>query len=113
MTEVEQLQEENEKLKKMCAKLMEFIETNGSAKLYYALNAKASEMADVLNRKSLTEISLDDPKDKTFDRLKVIWNDSASLSSAIKELGISAGITGDAEKDTKKPFNDRLADNRD
>jgi len=44
---------------------------------------------------------LDDPKDKTFDRLKIIWNDSSSLAEAIKSLEQTAGITGDEEKDTK------------
>ena len=88
-------------------------EQNGAAKLFYALNRKANEMADLLNRTNLVNLSLDDPKDKTFERLKVIWNDSASISNAIKELGISAGVTQDEEKDVKrKPFNDTLAENR-
>jgi hypothetical protein len=56
---------------------------------------------------------LDDPKDKTFERLKVIWNDSASISAAIKELGISAGVTGDEQKDVvKKPFVETIAESR-
>ena len=50
-------------------------EQNGAAKLYYSLNRKANEMADLLNRHNLANMVLDDPKDKTFDRLKVIWND--------------------------------------
>lgn len=74
-------------------------EENGVAKLYYALNRKAWEMADILNSTNLKSVSLDDPKDKTFDRLKVIWNDSASISLAVKALGDSAGITGIEEKD--------------
>lgn len=74
-------------------------EENGVAKLYYALNRKAWEMADILNSTNLKSVSLDDPKDKTFDRLKVIWNDSASISLAVKALGDSAGITGDEAKD--------------
>jgi hypothetical protein len=89
-------------------------EENGVAKLYYALNRKAWEMADILNSTNLKNVNLDDPKDKTFDRLKVIWNDSASISEAVKSLGDSAGITGDENKDvSKKPFLETLALKRD
>lgn len=94
-------------------KKLSLYEQNGSAKLYYALNRKANEMADLLNKTNLSTLTLDDAKDKTFERLKVIWNDSASLSTAIKELGSAAGITGDEKKDTeRKPFNDRIAESR-
>jgi hypothetical protein len=52
-------------------------------------------------------------KDKTFERLKVIWNDSASISAAIKDLGISAGVTGDEQKDiVKKPFVETIAESQ-
>lgn len=89
-------------------------EQNGSAKLYYALNRKANEMADLLNKTNLGNLVLEDAKDKTFERLKIIWNDSASISTAIKELGEAAGVTGDEKKDTeRKPFLDTLAIKRD
>ena len=88
-------------------------EQNGAAKLFYALNRKANEMADLLNKTNISNLLLDDPKDKTFERLKVIWNDSASISAAIKELGISAGVTGDEQKDVvKKPFVETIAESR-
>lgn len=77
-------------------------EENGVAKLYYALNRKAWEMADILNDTNLKNVSLDDPKDKTFDRLKVLWNDAASISVAVKTLGETAGVTGDEEGDIRK-----------
>jgi hypothetical protein len=88
-------------------------EQNGAAKLYYSLNRKMNEMADLMNKTNLSTLLLDDPKDKTFERLKVIWNDAASIAVAIKTLGDSAGVTGDEKKDVeKKPFNDRLAMDR-
>jgi len=88
-------------------------EQNGAAKLYYSLNRKANEMADLLNKHNLGTMTIDDPKDKTFDRLKVIWNDATGLGVAIKGLGEVAGITGNEEKDiAKKPFNDRIAESR-
>lgn len=85
-------------------------EENGAAKLYYSLNRKMNEMADLMNSKILSQLSIDDPKDKTFDRLKVIWNDAASIAVAVKTLGEVAGVTGDEKKDIeKKPFNERIA----
>jgi hypothetical protein len=41
-------------------------EENGAAKLFYALNRKANEMADLLNKTNLSHLLLEDPKDKTF-----------------------------------------------
>lgn len=86
-------------------------EEDGIAKLYYSLNRKAWEMADILNSTNLKTVSLEDPKDKTFDRLKVIWNDASSISTAVKELSSLTGITGDEEKDVSKrvSFLDRNA----
>lgn len=92
---------------------LKLYEQNGAAKLYYALNRKMNEMADLMNRNNLGTMTIDDPKDKTFDRLKVIWNDASNIAVAAKTLGEVAGVTGDEKKDTeRKPFNDRIADNR-
>jgi hypothetical protein len=85
------------------AQKVELYEQNGAAKLFYALNRKMNEMAERLNATSLVTITLDDPKDKTFDRLKVIWNDAASIASAVKALGDTANITNDETKDTSSP----------
>lgn len=79
-------------------------EGNGAAKLFYALNRKMAEMADRLNNTDLKTITLDDPKDKTFDRLKVIWNDAASIATAVKTLGETANISNDETKDTSTPI---------
>jgi len=81
-------------------KVIALYEQNGGAKLFYALNRKMNEMADMLNKSNLGTLDLTDPKDKTFERLKVVWNDSASIATAVKTLGDTAGITNDEEKDT-------------
>lgn len=85
-------------------KKVNYYEQNGAAKLFYALNRKAAEMAERLNNTNLVTLTLDDPKDKTFDRIKVIWNDAASIATAIKSLGETAGITTDETLDTNKPI---------
>ncbi len=88
-------------------------EQNGAAKLYYALNRKMNEMADMLNKHNLATMEVDDAKSKTFDRLKVIWNDASGIAQGVKSLGDLAGVTGSEEKDiNKKPFLDKIADTR-
>ena len=92
---------------------LDLYEQNGAAKLYYSLNRKMNEMANVMNKTNLTNLALDDPKDKTFDRLKVIWNDASSIATAVKALGELAGVTNDEAKDiSRKPFVDTIADPR-
>ena len=92
---------DTDKIKELEAKLKQY-EQNGPAKLFYALNRKAAEMAERLNKTDLVTINLDDPKDKTFDRIKVIWNDAASIATAIKSLGETAGVTNNEMFDTNK-----------
>lgn len=82
-------------------RLVQQYEENGLAKLYYSLSRKMWEMAELLNDTNLKNLNLDDPKDKTFDRLKVIWKDAADLAAAVKTLGDVAGVTGNEEKDIK------------
>lgn len=89
-----------DKIKELEAKVSLY-EQDGVAKLYYSLNRKAGEMADLMNSNNLKNLDIDDPKSKTFDRLKVIWNDAASIATAVKQLGEIAGVTGDEQKDTK------------
>lgn len=103
MTELEK--ELTEKLKRY--------ENNGAAKLYYSLNRKMNEMADMLNRHNLANMDVDDAKSKTFDRLKVIWNDAASIAQGVRSLGDLAGVTGNETKDVaRKPFVDLIAETR-
>jgi len=81
-------------------------EENGPAKLYYAVNRKSWEIADLLNKIELEDITLDDAKDKTFDRLRGLLKDSSDIATTVKMLGDVAGITGNEEKDVirKKPI---------
>lgn len=88
-------------------------EQNGAAKAAYAINRKLNELSDMLNKTNVSTIDIADPKDKTFERLKVAWGEMASLGEAYKTLSASAGISGDEEKDiNKKPFTDRMASER-
>jgi len=101
--------EEVEALKKK----LQVYEQNGAAKLYYALNRKMNEMADMLNANSLTGINLDDPKDKSFDRVFKILEKSETVSNSANALKLFAGISGIEEEDiNKKPFVDTIAEPR-
>lgn len=88
-------------------------EQNGSAKLYYALQRKQNEMADMLNANSLSNINIDDPKDKSFDRIFKLLEKSETVANSAKILGEVAGVTGDEISDiSKKPFVDSIASDR-
>lgn len=88
-------------------------EENGAAKLYYALNRKMNEMADMLNDNSLNSINLDDPKDKSFDRIFKLLEKSETVASSAKVLGGIAGVTGKEEEDvSRKPFIETVATRR-
>lgn len=82
-------------------KLVKKYEQNGPAKLYYALNRKSWEMAEMLNSIDMKNVELDDPKNKSFERIRFVINDSAGIATAVEALGKTAGITNDEEKDIK------------
>lgn len=84
-------------------KIIKLYEQNGSAKLFYALNRKMNELADMLNKQTLTNLDLADAKDKSFERLKIAWNEASGIATAVKTLESLAGITNDEEKDTQSP----------
>lgn len=88
-------------------------EQNGAAKAAYAINRKLNELADMLNKTNVSLIDIADPKDKSFERLKVAWGEMASLGEAYKTLATSAGISGNEKADIeKKPFVDTIAEAR-
>jgi hypothetical protein len=95
-----------------------YYEQDGIGKLYHALNRKANEMAELLNKTSLTAIDIDDPKIKTFERLQKIWVDAGTISASIKALEVLAGINQEVTADkkeivqvNKKPFSpENMAD---
>lgn len=101
------------KVSKLEEKLAKY-EDNGMAKLYYSLNRKANEMADLMNAISLKDLDIDDPKSKSFDRLKVIWQGASEIAISLTQLGQMAGVLK-AEKKAEgesKPFVDTIAIDR-
>lgn len=87
------------------------MEIDGKAKLYYSLNRNMADLSTMLDSIKMADINLEDPKDKTMERLKMIW---ASVSPLVQTISLlSTGITGNEEDDTaRKPFVNTIADNR-
>lgn len=61
-------------------------EKDGVDKLFNALQRKANEMADLLNKYKLTDIDIDDSKSKAFERIRIAWTDSKTISESIQAL---------------------------
>lgn len=102
----------NESIEALQAKLSMY-EQNGAAKMYYALNRKLNEVADLLNGSSLKNVNLNDTADKSFDRIFKLLEKSEVIANASKALGEIAGVTGNEAVDiNKKPFVDTIAVSR-
>jgi hypothetical protein len=68
-----------------------------------------------MNAISLRDLDIDDPKSKSFDRLKVIWTGASEIALSITDLGRSAGLIQDEKKKDdleKKSFVDTIAMDR-
>jgi hypothetical protein len=93
--------------------IIQLYEQNGPAKLYYAINKKMNEIADMLNSVNLKNIEIASKSDASFERVFKLLEKSESIGNAAKALGDLAGVTHDAEKDIKrKPFVDLIAEKR-
>lgn len=107
MEELKDLKEQISSLKKENKYLSDKIvsyESDGVSKLYNSLQRKANEMADLLNKHKLTEIDINDSKDKTFERIKSVWTDAKTISESIQILkGFSQKeVEGDTKEVQKK-----------
>lgn len=69
----------------LSSKLLSY-ENDGVDKLFNALQRKANEMADLLNKYKLTDIDIGDRNSKEFERLKVVWTDAKTISESIQAL---------------------------
>ena len=101
------------KIQKLEDKLSKY-EENGIAKLYYSLNRKANEMADLMNGVALKDLDIDDPKSKSFDRLRTIWGNAAEIAISLTQLGQMSGVLKAEVKkpEESKPFVDLIAQER-
>ena len=106
------LYEQEQKKVKVLEEKVAGYEGPSKAKLYYAINRQVSDLADMINSKSLKNIDISDGSDKSIDKMKIVWGAVKSLCEILPLLAQSAGITGDEEKDLKKPFIESIAERR-
>ena len=81
---------------------LDYYEQDGIAKLFYSLKRKANEMADLLNNTKLTDIDIDEPKSKTFERLQKIWEGAATIAGSVKSLEVLSGVKLEEKESEKK-----------
>ena len=80
---------------------LELYEKPSDAALYYAVKRKQNEMAILLNKTTVETAMAGE--NKSFERMRYIWNDSKDLVVNTKLLGEIVGITGDEIRDTSRP----------
>lgn len=112
ITELKRLLDQEKKKTIFLEQKVLAFEGPGKAKLYYAVNRNMSDLADMLNAKSLKSVNIDDAADKTMERMKIIWSAIKSLSETLSVLSVAAGITGKEEEDLKTPFIETIAETR-
>ena len=110
--EIDELKEQINSLRKenkyLSDKLISY-ESDGVSKLYNSLQRKANEMADLLNKHKLTEIDINDSKDKTFERIKSVWTDAKTISESIQILkGFSQKEVEGDTKEVQKKVEERI-----
>ena len=110
--EIDELKEQINSLRKenkyLSDKLISY-ESDGVGKLYNSLQRKANEMADLLNKHKLTEIDINDSKDKTFERIKSVWTDAKTISESIQILkGFSQKEVEGDTKEVQKKVEERI-----
>lgn len=90
-------------------------EFHGGVRLYYALNRKLNEIADVLNSTRVDELVTEDGKDKRFERMRALWTDAEKIITAAQAIAAMLNIKGDNEEiDIRKkvPFIEMVAQTR-
>jgi hypothetical protein len=85
-------------------------EKDGIEKLFNALQRKANEMADLLNKYKLQDIDIGDKNSKEFERLKAVWTDAKTISESIQILKMSTNKE-EPEKEKKEKKSPLTAEN--
>lgn len=90
-------------------------EFHGGVRLYYSLNRKLNEIAEVLNNNKIDELVVEDGKDKRFERIRALWTDAERIITACQAIAAMLNIKGDNEEiDVRKkvPFVETIAQSR-
>jgi hypothetical protein len=104
---IKNLKEENTIL----SNKLDSYEKDGIEKLFNALQRKANEMADLLNKYKLQDIDIDDKNSKAFERIKAVWTDAKTISESIQILKMSVNKEEQPEKEKKEKKSPLTAEN--
>jgi hypothetical protein len=89
-------------------------ENHGGVRLYYSLNRKLNEIAEVLNSINIKDELISDGKDKRFERIRALWTDAEKIVTATQSIATMLKLTNDEDKDSGKkiPFIETVAETR-
>jgi len=89
-------------------------EKHGGVRIYYSLNRKLNEFADVLNSVDIKDEIDSDGKDKKFDRIRALWTDAEKLVTSAQSIATMLNLTNVEERDMNKkiPFIESVAETR-
>ena|ERR1700740_807697 len=89
-------------------------EKHGGVAIYYSINRKLNEFAEVLNSVSLKDEIDGDGKDKKFERIRAIWSDAEKLVISAQSIATMLNLTNHEEIDMNKkiPFIETVAETR-
>jgi hypothetical protein len=89
-------------------------ENHGGVRLYYSLNRKLNEIADVLNSTNIKDELRGDVKEKAFERLRALWTDAEKIVTATQAIATMLKLTNDEDRDNNKkiPFIETVAETR-
>lgn len=110
---VETIDDYKKKVSVLEQKLSKY-ENHGGVRLYYSLNRKLNEIADVLNSVNIKDELNSDGKDKKFERLRNLWTDAEKIVTATQSIATMLKLTNDEDKDSTKkiPFIETVAETR-
>lgn len=83
---------------KVLEQRLQTYEFHGGVRLYYAINRKLNEMAQVLNNTRLEDVMDGDVKEKKFERIRAIWTDADKIVTTLQSIGAMLNLKGDNEE---------------
>ena len=82
--------------------IIEIIEKDHIIGSYYQLQKKLMEINKLLDVTDLSQITLDNKDDGTWERIMKLFSSIGDINDVLKKLRIDNGLTGNKEEDIKK-----------
>ena len=107
---IEQLKEENDKLKRE----IQLYQLNGPIGLYYELNRFVNDVVTIMRgTKVQSLLSVSEGEDpKKFERMMALIKNAKEHVQDMNDMRSALGLSGNEDEDKKKPFVDTIAEKR-